>query len=145
MAANTPEIRDDHKLRDKKCIATVVAIPTNTTLVYTGDIDLHAMTAKGARLADMALNVKIPSQTLAALPNTETLTVGIYAGAAASPTAVLMAQVMVQTGATAVDPALAMQVRLKLPDDCPRYIRAGVVDSAGVLAITGNLEAELVF
>jgi len=146
MVANTPEFPDGHRVSDKGLIATVVAVPTATTLTYTGTIDLgSALTAKGVRLADCVLWIKLPSQTLAALPNGETLTVGVYAGAATAPTTVLMAQVIVQTGATGTDPAVAIEVNLKLPDDCPRYIRAGVLDSAGVLAVAGNMECELRF
>ena len=143
---NIANQRDDHLLQEKGLIATVIAAPVNTTPVYTGVIDLGFAlpNIKDARLADFALHAVAPVHATASLGDAATMTVDICAAATATPTAIIMGAVIVQTGAGGAG-AAADEVKLKLPTDCARYIRAKVTASTTDAQATGNYELSLVF
>ena len=112
---------------------TNVSLPTADGTSYSSDIDLGADEFKGE---NYELFISIPSLTATHLPNADTLTVNICAGASASPTAVILGSVLVMTGAGGTG-AAAKSARVRLPSDCSRYVRVQFIAAGG----TGDMSA----
>ena len=146
--SNTVNVRDDHMLQDKGLIAaTGVTAPTKAaTPTFSSTIDLgYAIGAKDARLADVAIWVTAPAHATASLPDAKTFKVSICGDTTTSPTPIIMGDVITQLGAGGVG-ALAAEVKVKLPTNCPRYIRAKVTCSSTTNAsAVGTFNISLVF
>lgn len=124
-------------LKDADFTETDVALPNGNTTSYSTDIDLGAALAGNEiRPEGVELYISVPALTVTHLPNGETLTVNVVAGAAASPTGVIMGSVLVFTGAGGAG-AAANTARLRLPSNCPRYLRVAFAGSA----TAGNMSA----
>lgn len=106
---------------------TDVALPNGAATTYSSDIDLGDIDFAGE---NFELLVGVPAFPVGVQANAATLTVNIVAGAAASPTTVIMGSVIVATGADGVGSA-AIEKPFRLPSNCPRYVRAQFVNSAG--------------
>jgi len=152
MSSNDKNIakqRDDHMLVEKGLYAaTGVTAPTKAgTPTYSSDIDLGFAlpNVKDARLADIGVLVSAPAHAVASLPNAKTYLVSVCGGTAASPTAIILGDVITQLGAGGVG-CVAAEVTVKLPTNCPRYIRAKVVCSTTTLTTNaGTFDISLVF
>lgn len=145
---NTAKVRDQHALQDKDLKLTDLALPTDNALDYTAnDIDLGFAlpNSKDARLEDTWVNIVIPPLTVALLANGATIKVNIYAGTAASPTTEIIGSAVILTGVTAVDPSLKVSRNVKLPADCARYVRAGVICSTSSAKSGIDISVGLVF
>jgi hypothetical protein len=114
------------RIKDATFIDASAALPTADGTSYSADIDLEITGYKGE---NYELEVTIPSLTAEDLPNADTLTVNIVAGAAANPTSVILGSVIVVTGTGSASTAVTDTVRL--PSDCPRYVRAQFVAAGG--------------
>ena len=112
---------------------TDVALPTADGTSYSTTIDLGDVDSVGE---NHELLITIPDLTVTHLPNADTLTVAILAGAATDPTAVIADSVLVMTGADGAG-AAAASVRFKLPSTCPRYVRVRFTAAGG----TGDISA----
>lgn len=112
---------------------TDVALPTADGTSYSTTIDLGDID-----MADenVELNITVPDLTVTHLPNADTLTVSVLAGAATDPTAVIADAVAVYTGAGGAG-ASGSSTRFKLPSTCPRYVRVKFVAAGG----TGDMSA----
>jgi hypothetical protein len=106
---------------------TDVAMPNGAATTYSSDIDLGEIDFAGE---NFELLVSVPAFPVGVQANSETLTVNIVAGAAASPTTVIMGSVIVATGAGGAGSAAASKP-FRLPSDCPRYVRVQFVNTAG--------------
>ena len=84
----------------------------------------------GDLLAECELEISAPVLAVSALPNAETVTYAVVAGATSSPTAVIADSVLVQTGAGGVGAAAATK-RFRLPTDVARYVAVRATVSAG--------------
>jgi hypothetical protein len=104
-----------------------VALPNGAATTYSDDIDLGDIDFAGE---NFELLVSVPAFPVGVQANGATLTVNIVAGAAASPTTVILGSVIVATGAGGAGSAAA-EKPFRLPPDCPRYVRAQFVNSAG--------------
>lgn len=101
------------------------ALPNGAATTYGADIDLGATT--GDRVsAGHEFEVTIPNFAVGNLANSETVTINLYSGAAAEPTTIEAGTLAVYTGAGGVG-ATGSTFRVKVPSDCPRYIRFGAV------------------
>lgn len=110
-----------------------VALPTSDGTTYSADIDLGAEAYKGE---NYELEISVPALTTTHLPDADTLTANVCAGASAEPTTVLLGAVSVQTGAGGAG-AAAKTTRVRLPSNCPQYVRVQFV-AAGT---TGDMSA----
>jgi len=142
--ANQP---DQHLLQEKGLKAAALALPADTALDYGADIDLgfELPNTKDARLDDVWVSLHLPAMTVALLANGETVIANIYAGTAASPTLEIIGGALTVEGVTAVDPSVAITKNVKLPANCPRYIRAGVIASTSSAKNVYDLTVGLVF
>jgi hypothetical protein len=104
------------------------ALPADAGTVNGTAIDLGAVGSHGARLENCEVKLSAPALTVTQLPNTTTATYSIQASAASNfdGAVTLASGCIVQTGAGGAG-AAADSFRLKLPTDCPRYLRAVVV------------------
>lgn len=118
---------------DNELNETDVALPTADGTSYSSDIDLGAESYKGE---NYELLVTIPSLTVAHLPDADTLTVNVVAGASASPTTVVLGSVEVLTGAGGAG-ATGTTTRVRLPSNIARYVRVQFVAAGG----TGDMSA----
>ena len=84
----------------------------------------------GELLAQCELEITAPILTAGELPNGETVIYDIVAGAAASPTTVIAAAVLTQTGAAGAG-AAASTKRFRLATDVARYVAVKATVSAG--------------
>jgi hypothetical protein len=118
---------------DENYNETDVALPEDDGTSYSSTIDLGNID-----MADenVELLVTVPNLTVTHLPNADTLTVAICAGAATDPTAVIADSIVVYTGAGGAG-ATGSTVRFKLPSTCPRYVRARFIAAGG----TGDMSA----
>jgi hypothetical protein len=112
---------------------TDVALPAADGTSHSTTIDLGDVDSVGE---NHELLVSVPALTVTHLPNDDTLTVAILAGAATDPTAVIADSVLVMTGAGGAG-AAAASVRFKLPSTCPRYVRVRFTAAGG----TGDISA----
>ena len=113
---------------------TDAALPGADGTVYSDAFDLGAESYKGE---NYELEIAMPALTTTHLPNADTLTVNVCAGSTTTPTAVILGAVSVQTGAGGTG-AAANTVRVRLPSNCPQYVRAQFVAAGG----TGDMSGE---
>ena len=118
---------------------TDVALPTADGTSYSTTIDLGDVDSVGE---NHELLITIPDLTVTHLPNADTLTVAVAAGAATDPTALIADTIEVLTGAGGAG-ATGTTTRFRLPSDCPRYVRVrfkaagGTGDMSAVDAVVG--------
>ncbi len=112
---------------------TDVALPTADGTSYSADIDLGADPYKGE---NYELLVTVPDLTVTHLPNSDTLTINLVSGAAATPTTVKQS-IATLTGAGGVGTSGPDTFRVRVPSDVERYIRVQFVAAGG----TGDMSA----
>ena len=112
---------------------TDVALPTADGTSYSTTIDLGDVDSVGE---NHELLITIPDLTVTHLPNADTLTVAVAAGAATDPTALIAYAIEVLTGAGGAG-ATGTTTRFRLPSDCPRYVRVRFTAAGG----TGDMSA----
>lgn len=112
---------------------TDVALPTADGTSFSTTIDLGTAGYKGE---NMELLITVPDLTFTHLPNADTLTVAVAAGAATDPTALIADAIKVFTGAGGAG-ATGATTRFRLPSDCPRYVRVRFTAAGG----TGDMSA----
>ena len=112
---------------------TDVALPTADGTSYSTTIDLGDVDSVGE---NHELLITIPDLTVTHLPNADTLTVAVAAGAATDPTALIADTIEVLTGAGGAG-ATGTTTRFRLPSDCPRYVRIRFTAAGG----TGDMSA----
>ena len=136
---NSPEFRDNARLRDATHVEAD-ALPTADGTAYSTGIDLNALTAKGARLADIELELSIPDLTTTHLPDADTLTFSLL-GDTALPidgsSVVVFANILEMLGAGGAGDG-PERVRVKIPSDFSyRYLGVKAVAAGG----TGDISA----
>jgi len=141
--------RATHNVRDALLIKTDALPDAASTTVGGTAMDLgNALTARGARLESCELKLTVPALTTTMLPDTKTMTYSIQACAASdfgSGVVELASGCVVQTGASSAG-AAADSHRMKLPTDCPRYVRAKAVSGADVTDSSSlDMTLELLF
>lgn len=117
-------------VKDAELIETK-ALPDSATTIYTDPIDLGALTANGARLADVEFLVEAPALAAADLGDAATMKYKVQMdddSAFGSPTT-LIEDIIVQTGANSSG-AAAASARFRVPSNCERYIRVAATNSA---------------
>lgn len=124
---------DGRRIKDATFIDASAALPTADGTAYSADIDLEITGYKGE---NYELEITIPSLSAVELPNADTLTCNIVAGASANPTAVILGSVLVVTGDGSASTAVTDTVRL--PSDTPRYVRVQFVAAGGTGDISGK-------
>ncbi len=103
------------------------ALPTADGTVTSSDFDLGT-SAPGVVLEGVELVVAIPALSSTLLPSADTLTITVQGGAAATPsTSLNIVKVITGTGSTIA----AQEWRVKLPNDCPRYVNVKFVAAGG--------------
>ena len=112
---------------------TDVALPAADGTSYSTTIDLGDVDSVGE---NHELLITIPDLTVTHLPNADTLTVAVAAGAATDPTALIADTIEVLTGAGGAG-ATGTTTRFRLPSDCPRYVRVRSTAAGG----TGDMSA----
>ena len=112
---------------------TDVALPTADGTSYSTTIDLGDVDSVGE---NHELLITIPDLTVTHLPNADTLTVAVAAGAATDPTALIADTIEVLTGGGGAG-ATGTTTRFRLPSDCPRYVRVRFTADGG----TGDMSA----
>jgi hypothetical protein len=112
---------------------TDVALPTADGVSYSATIDLGDVDSVGE---NHELLITVPDLTVTHLPNADTLTVAVCAGAATDPTALIADSIEVFTGAGGAG-ASGTSTRYRLPSDCPRYVRVRFTAAGG----TGDMSA----
>ncbi len=145
---NIASVQDMHNLKDLGLFDEEVTIPVDTTILYSDDIDLGFAlpNTKDARLEDAWLQISVPPMTVAHFRNGNTMTFSVHAHTAATPTPVIIGNALVVTGVTAVDPSLKTVRNVKLPADCPRYVRVGITVATSEAGMTNyKVSAGLVF
>lgn len=106
------------------------ALPTADGTVTSTDIDLGAGVYKDE---NYELEITIPALTATQLPNADTLTITVQAGAAASPTTAV-AVLPVITGSTGHAGSV---IRYRFPSNVARYANVKIVAAGG----TGDISA----
>ena len=112
---------------------TDVALPAADGTSFSTTIDLENT---GFKVENTELLITVPSLTTDHLPDADTLTVAVAAGAATAPTALIADAIEVYTGAGAAG-ATGTTTRFRLPSDCPRYVRVRFTAAGG----TGDMSA----
>jgi len=156
VVANAPEIRDSHRLRDKKLLE-VVALPGAGLTTYSLGIDMNALTgftAKGAILADFMIRVSVPNLGVGHLVNADTLGISIILDSAQpldASSKVLMADLISMLGAGGVGDTKE-SVTLRVPPEglyyqgtLYRWIGVKMVHTGTGDPSTANLTMELLF
>lgn len=125
--------RATHNVQDASLRKTRALPAAASSTVHSAGIDLGALSARGARLADCELVVEAPAVGVAVLPNTKTLTYTVQHDddSAFGGAANLFPSLIVQTGAGGAGAAAAV-ARRKLPTDCKRYVRLSITSGADV-------------
>lgn len=124
---------DGRRIKDATFVDTAATLPTADGTVYSADFDLEIAGYKGE---NYELEITIPSLSAVELPNADTLTCNIVAGASANPTTVILGSVLVVTGDGSASTAVTDEIRL--PSDCPRYVRVQFVAAGGTGDISGK-------
>ena len=106
------------------------ALPTADGTVTSSDFDLSAAPYKGE---NVELEITIPALNATQLPNADTLTVTVQAGAAATPTTELF-RLPVITGSSGYAGGV---LRYRLPSNVARYVNVKFVAAGG----TGDISA----
>lgn len=99
-------------------------LPTADGTVTSSDFDLSAAPYKGE---NVELEITIPALTATQLPNADTLTVTVQAGAAATPTTELF-RLPVITGSSGYAGGV---LRYRLPSNVARYVNVKFVAAGG--------------
>jgi hypothetical protein len=108
------------------------ALPTADGTVTSTDFDLGADVYKAETYE---LEIYVPSLTSTNLPNADTLTITVQAGAAATPTASAgLVTVITGTGSTIAE----QYIRYRLPSNVGRYVNVKFVAAGG----TGDISAK---
>jgi hypothetical protein len=103
------------------------ALPTADGTVTSTDLDLGAV-SPGVTLEGAELVIEIPALSSTLLPSADTLTLTVQGGAAVTPsTSLNISKVITGTGSTIA----AQEWRVKLPQDCPRYVNVKAVAAGG--------------
>lgn len=122
------------------------ALPATNETIYTGKLDLGALSAKGARVADCELIIHAPALPVGELPNTNTMKYDVQTdsdSAFGSPKTIA-ATVLTQTGGDGAG-AAAAELRFRLPTDCERYVRVAATASNDNDASGSDVSVELAF
>lgn len=138
--------RANQLLRDAGFTQTL-ALGTADATVVTDGFDLGALSARGARLADVELKLDAPALNTTQLPDDDTCTYSVETDddVAFGSAKILTAALLVQTGAGAAG-AVAASARFRLPSDCERYVRLKAILAGGTGNCSGaSLVASLVF
>lgn len=115
------------------------ALPAADGTVTSSDIDLKADAMKPE---NVELHITVPALTATHLPNADTLTITVQAGAAATPTTALFSLPVI-TGSTGY---AGNTFKFRLPPDCPRYLNVKFVAAGGTGDISAvNATVKLVF
>ena len=126
-----------YNVRDANYIASN-ALPADNVNSNGTALDLGAaLTQNGARLANCELLLTAPALDTNAIPDTTTMTYHIEASATSNFASIttLAASAIVQTGNNG---AAADTFRMKIPSDCPRYIRSRAIGADVGNAAIGN-------
>jgi hypothetical protein len=141
--------RASYNVKDASFVDAAAALPNaGSGTSYSDTFDLgSALTSRGIRGGEFEIRIEAPTIALTTLlPNGETCSYSVYAGAATSPTTKILGEVIVQTGATGTDPCAAVTKQVRLPADCPRYVRVGATLSSGAgNCSTRDMAVSLVF
>lgn len=116
-------------IQDAEFIVTR-ALPTADGTVTSSDIDLGADVYK---TETVELEITVPALNATQLPNADTITMTVQAGAAATPTTTLFTLPVI-TGSTGY---AGGTFRYRLPSSCPRYVNVKFVAAGG----TGDISA----
>lgn len=122
------------------------ALPNGASNVVSDAIDLDAITAKGAVLADCELLISAPALVVGDLGDGATMKYDVECdsdSAHGSPR-IIAKEVLVQTGAGGAGAAAATK-RFRLPSDCERYVRVRATNSAAGDASDKSMTIELLF
>lgn len=106
------------------------ALPTADGTVTSADIDLGADTYKGE---NFELEITVPALNATQLPNADTLTITVQAGASATPTTELF-RLPVITGSSGY---AGNSFRYRLPSNVARYVNVKFVAAGGTGDISG--------
>lgn len=118
-------------LKDTDLIVTR-ALPEADGTVTSSDFDLGADTYKGE---NYELSIEVPELSATDLPNADTLTITVQAGASATPTTSAgIVFVITGTGSTIA----AQELRARLPSNVARYANVKFVAAGG----TGDMSAK---
>jgi hypothetical protein len=122
------------------------ALPNGAATIYSDGFDLGAMSALGRHVEDCELLISSPALSTAQQPDAKTITYSIQADTdpAWGTVKTLMGSVLIVTGAGGAGCAAA-QARVKLPTNCPRYVRLMAVGSATGDASAASATFQLVF
>lgn len=120
-------------------------MPGATASADLGDFDI-GNSERGDFVAGCEILVESPALTTAELPNTETITVDVTASgdAAFATERVIANDVPLQLGAGGAG-AAAGKARVRLPTDCPRYVRVALTNSGAGNPSAKEATASLVF
>lgn len=116
-------------IQDKTFIVTR-ALPTADGTVTSSDIDLGADAYK---TETVELEITVPALNATQLPNSDTITMTVQAGAAATPTTLLFVLPII-TGSTGY---AGGTFRYRLPSNVARYLNVKFVAAGG----TGDISA----
>jgi hypothetical protein len=131
-------IQNNRNIQDATYVITR-ALPTADGTVTSADIDLGADVHK---TENVELEITIPALNATQLPDADTLTVTVQAGAAVTPTADLFGLPLI-TGSTGY---AGNAFRFRLPSDCPRYLNVTAVAAGGTGDISGaDMTIKLLF
>lgn len=138
--------RANQLLRDAGFTQTLALGTSDATVVTTG-FDLGALSARGARLADVELKLDAPALNTTQLPDADTCTYSVETDddVAFGSAKILTSALLLQTGAGGAG-AAAASARFRLPSDCERYVRVKAILAGGTGDCSGSsLVASLVF
>jgi hypothetical protein len=122
------------------------ALPNGAATIYTDGIDLGAITARGALLAQCELLISAPALVVGDLADTKTMKYDVQcdADSAFGSARTLALAVITQTGAGGAG-AAAATARFRLPSDCERYLRVAATNDAAGDASDKSVTVELLF
>lgn len=116
-------------IKDKLFVVTR-ALPTADGTVTSADIDLGSDAFKPE---EVELHIIVPALNSTQLPNADTLTITVQAGASATPSTSLFSLPVI-TGSTGY---AGNTFKFRLPPACPRYLNVKFVAAGG----TGDISA----
>jgi hypothetical protein len=121
--------RNARNIQDKTFVITR-ALPTADGTVTSADIDLGTDVYKPE---EVELEITVPALNATQLPNSDTLTITVQNGAAATPTASLFVLPTI-TGSTGY---AGGTFRFRLPSNAARYLNVKFVAAGGTGDISG--------
>jgi hypothetical protein len=106
------------------------ALPNGAATVHSTALDLGAISAAGAFLADAEILVEAPALVVGDLGNGDTMKYHLEcdSDAAFGSPRTFASDIITQTGAGGAG-AAADTARLRLPSNCERYVRLGITNS----------------